>query len=49
MKGSSRAEKLLACLATHPDLDPDALRALIKATRSRPYLWDPARPVQKLW
>ena len=33
MKGSSCAEKLLASLATHPDLDPDALRALIKATR----------------
>jgi len=33
MEGSSRAEELLASLATHPDLDPDALRALIKATR----------------
>ena len=33
MEGSSRAEELLASLATHSDLDPDALRALIKATR----------------
>ncbi|MGH9461204.1 MAG: transposase [Vicinamibacteria bacterium] len=33
MEGSSRAGELLASLATHPDLDPDALRALIKATR----------------
>ena len=33
MEGSSGAEKLLASLATHPDLDPDALRALLKATR----------------
>ena len=33
MKGSPCAEKLLASLATHPDLDPDALRALLKATR----------------
>src|SRR3989304_9266066 len=33
MKGSSRAEKLLVSVAPPPDLDPDALRALIKATR----------------
>ena len=33
MKGSSDAERLLVSLANHPDPDPDALRALIKATR----------------
>jgi len=33
MKGTPCAEKILASLATHPDLDPDALRAPIKATR----------------
>src|SRR3989304_7606011 len=33
MKGSSWAEKLLISLATQPDLDPVALRVLIKATR----------------
>ncbi len=33
MKGSSDAERLLVALANHPDLDPDALRALLKATR----------------
>jgi len=33
MKGSSYAEKLLVSLTTHRDLAPDALRALIKATR----------------
>ena len=33
MKGSSDAERLLVTLANHPELNPDALRALIKATR----------------
>ena len=33
MKGSSDAERVLVSLANHPDLDPDALGALIKATR----------------
>ena len=33
MKGSSDAEHLLVTLANHPELNPDALRALIKATR----------------
>jgi len=33
MKGSSCAEQLLGSLAAHPDLNSDALRALMKATR----------------
>ena len=33
MKGSSDAERLLVSLAIHRAFDPDALRALIKATR----------------